>query len=115
MSTTTTISWEDFEKVDIRLGTILQAELFEKARKPAYKLWIDFGDELGTKKSSAQITHHYQPGNLVGRQVICVVNFPPRQIADFMSEVLVTGFTDAQGHIILAGPASPAPNGSKLH
>jgi tRNA-binding protein len=110
-----TLSWQDFEKVDLRAGTVVQAAPFTEARKPAYKLWIDFGPEIGTRKTSAQITHYYQPDTLVGKQVIAVLNFPPKQIANFMSEVLVTGFSDPDGHIILASPGAEVPNGSKLH
>ncbi|GMQ25829.1 tRNA-binding protein [Algoriphagus sp. oki45] len=110
-----TIDLEDFDKVDLRVGTIIQVENFEKARKPAYKIWVDLGEELGVKKSSAQVTHWYTPERLIGRQVICVCNFKPRQIADFMSEILITGFTAAEGGIILAAVERPVPNGSKLH
>ena len=108
-----TIDWSDFEKIELRAGTISQAEIFEGARKPAIKLWIDFG-EFGIKKSSAQITHHYKPEELIGRQVLCVTNFPPKQIGSFMSEVLVTGFADKQGEIVLASIDMPVPNGSRL-
>lgn len=108
------ISWADFERVDLRAGTILEAREFPQARRPAYQLLIDLGPEIGQKRSSAQITHHYQPHELVGRQVLCVVNFPPKQIGKFMSEVLVTGAADAQGHIVLAALAGPVPNGSRL-
>ena len=111
---TETISWSDFEKVDIRLGTVLEAEPFPQARKPAIKLRIDFGPEVGVKKSSAQITVHYDPKELVGRQVMAVVNFPPRQIGPFMSEVLTLGFADESGAIVLARPDKPAPDGSRL-
>lgn len=109
-----TISWDDFEKVDIRTGTIVAAEPFPQARKPAYKLRIDFGPEIGEKKSSAQITVHYTPEALVGRQVMAVVNFPPRQIGPFMSEVLTLGFADANGDIVLAAVDTPVPNGARL-
>ncbi|GJL93087.1 tRNA-binding protein [Hyphococcus sp.] len=108
------ISFDDFLKVDIRVGTIERVEPFEKARKPAWKLWVDFGPEIGVKKSSAQITVHYDEAALVGRQVAAVVNFPPRQIADFMSEVLVLGFPDEQGEVVLIGPTQHAPNGGRL-
>lgn len=106
-------SFEDFLKLDIRVGTILEAKVFEKAKRPAYQLKVDLGEEIGIKKSSAQITNHYQPEELVGKQVLAVVNFPPRQIADFMSEVLVLG-TYSEGGVILITPDQPAKNGDKL-
>ncbi|GAA4355092.1 tRNA-binding protein [Hymenobacter saemangeumensis] len=108
------LTWAEFEQVDLRVGTILEARPLEGARKPAYQLLIDFGPELGQKKSSAQITRHYTPETLLGRQVLAVVNFPPKQIGKFMSEVLVTGFADAEGHIVLATVAGPVPNGSRM-
>jgi tRNA-binding protein len=109
-----TISYGDFEKVDIRVGTIVSADPFPEARKPAFKLRIDFGPEIGVKRSSAQITKHYQPETLVGRQVAAVINFPPRQIGPFMSEVLTLGFPDAEGGVVLIGPSTGVPNGGKL-
>ena len=109
----TTITWSDFEQVEIRVGTILRAEPFPEARKPAYKLWVDFG-EFGVKKSSAQITALYTPEQLVGSQVLAVTNFPPRQVGPFMSEVLVTGFVQDDGSVVLARPDKPTRNGSKL-
>lgn len=108
-----TISYADFNKIDIRVGTILKAELFEKARNPSYKLWIDFGD-LGIKKSSAQITVLYLTANLVGKQIIAVVNFEPKQIADFMSEVLVLGVLGVNHEVNLVMPDLKAQNGSKI-
>lgn len=108
------ITYDDFSKVDIRVGTIITVDDFPEARKPAYKLTIDFGGELGTKKSSAQITHYYKKEELIGRQVICVVNFPPRQIGPFMSEVLTLGLPDEQNNVVLLQPSHQVPNGGKL-
>ncbi len=107
------ISWQDFEKIDIRTGTILSVNLFPEAIKPAFQLSIDFG-ELGIKKSSAQITAHYKPDDLIGRQIIAVVNFPPKQIANFFSECLVLGVYDQQNQVILLEPNLPVMNGAKI-
>lgn len=110
-----TISWNDFEKVELRVGTVIKAEEFPEARKPAWKVWVDLGAELGVRKSSAQITHHYSKEDLEGKQVICVVNFPKKQIGPLLSEVLITGFSDENGHIILAVPEKKVPDGARLH
>ena len=109
------ISYEQFAAVDIRAGTIVHAEEFPEAHRPAYKLHIDFGPEIGEKRSSAQITEHYTPEELIDKQVLAVVNFPPKQIGKFMSEVLVLGVADAAGKIVLVTPEHSAPNGSRLH
>ena len=109
------ITFEDFLKVDVRVGTVVRAEPFPEAKKPAYKLFIDFGPELGTKKSSAQVAANYRLPELVGRKVAAVVNFPPRQIGPFMSEVLCLGFPDAAGQVVLVGVDRPVPNGGRLY
>lgn len=107
------ITWADFEKLDIRCGTIIEAKIFEKAKKPAYQLWIDFGD-LGLKKSSAQITQHYKIEDLIGQQILAVVNFPPKQIANFISECLVLGLYEKDGSVIIISPTKKAENGAIL-
>jgi tRNA-binding protein len=108
------ISSDDFQKVDIRVGRITRAEAFPEARKPAFKLWVDFGPEIGEKRSSAQVTTHYTPEGLIGRQVLAVVNFPPRQIGKMMSEVLVLGLPDAEGEVVLIGPGHEVPLGGRM-
>lgn len=109
-----TIGYDDFRKIDIRVGTIVAAEPYPEARKPALKLTVDFGADIGTRRSSAQITTHYAIERLVGRQVAAVVNFPPKQIGKFRSEVLVLGFPDAAGEVVMVGPDKPVPNGGRL-
>ncbi len=109
------ITFDDFAKVDIRIGTVTRAEPYPEARKPAYKLWVDFGPELGEKKTSAQLTRHYRLDELAGRQVAAVVNFPPKQIGRFMSEVLVLGFPDADGEVVLIRPDLTVPDGGRLY
>lgn len=109
------ITFDDFLKVDIRVGTVVDAQPYPEARKPAIKLWVDFGEEIGQRKTSAQITDHYSPEALVGRQVIAVVNFPPKQIGKFRSEILVLGLSDESGGIVLLGPDQKVPNGSRMH
>ncbi|KJZ19761.1 tRNA-binding protein [Loktanella sp. S4079] len=109
------ITFDDFLKVDVRVGTVLRAEPYPEARKPAIKLWIDFGEEIGEKKTSAQITAHYDPQALISKQVLAVVNFPPRQIGKFMSEVLVLGMPDKNGEVVLVGPDQDVPLGGRLH
>ena len=109
------ISYKDFAKIDIRVGTVMRAELFPEARKPAIKLWVDFGAEIGERKTSAQITKNYQPEKLIGCQVAGVVNFPAKQIGNFMSEVLILGFPDVNGEVVLISPGADVPNGGKLY
>ncbi|EEX09965.1 protein CsaA [Ruegeria lacuscaerulensis ITI-1157] len=109
------ISFDDFLKVDIRVGKVIRAEPYPEARKPAIKMWIDFGPEIGERKTSAQVTAHYTPETLVGKQVLAVVNFPPRQIGRFMSEVLVLGLPDENGEIVLIGPDGKVPLGGRMH
>ncbi|UZD21310.1 tRNA-binding protein [Algoriphagus halophytocola] len=110
-----TIEYKEFGNIELRVGTINRVEIFEKARKPAYKIWVDLGPEIGVKKSSAQVTANYSPQDLLDRQVVCVCNLAPRQIADFMSEILITGFEDEQGAIVLTTVERPVPNGSRLY
>lgn len=109
------ISYDEFLKVDIRVGTVLRAEPYPEARKPAIKMWIDFGPEIGERRTSAQVTAHYTPESLIGRQVMAVVNFPPKQIGRFISDCLVLGVSDAGGGIVLLAPDQPVPVGGRMH
>ncbi len=109
-----TITWDEFARVELRVGTVLKVERFPEARKPAYKVWADFGPEIGEKKTSVRITELYQPEDLVGRQIIGVVNFPAKQVGPFRSEFLLTGFADAAGAVVIAVPERPVPDGAKL-
>ena len=111
----TEISFDDFLKVDIRVGTIIRAEDYSEARTPAFKLWVDFGPEIGERKTSAQITKHYALDELAGRQVAAVVNFPPKQIGKFMPEILVLGFPDGEGEVVMIQPSGSVPNGGRLY
>lgn len=108
------ISWQDFEQVELRVGTVVDVQPFPEARKPAWKVWVDFGEALGVRKSSAQLTRHYAPEDLIGRQVVGVVNFPVKQVGPFRSEFLLTGFHDAEGAVVIAMPERPVPNGARL-
>jgi tRNA-binding protein len=110
----TTITWQDFAKVELRAGTIVEASVFEEAKRPAYRMLIDFGPDIGMRKSSAQITDHYEPESLIGRQIMAVVNFPPKQIGPMMSECLVTGFVQDDGSVVLVTPDTPVANGVRL-
>ena len=110
-----TIGFGDFQKVEVRVGTVIKAEPYPEARVPAIKLWVDFGEAIGVRKTSAQLTAHYTPEALIGRQVAAVVNFPPKQIGTFMSEILVLGFPDAEGAVVLVVPDKPVPNGGRLY
>ncbi len=109
------ITFDQFLKVDVRVGTIVRAEDYPEARRPAFKIWVDFGAAIGVKKTSAQITRHYRPADLVGRQVAAVVNFPPKQIGKFRSEILVLGFPDAAGEVVMIAPDRPVPDGGRLY